>query len=229
MTFRVVSGILRSLDNRFGLSSYLNRIEDWWFDSTRSVQTRGKERTLSAARVVGEIRDSLPYIPIRIANGRRALRDLPLEDHSQYTFIDIGSGKGRMLFIAAEFPFHQIRGVEFVSDLHAQAQENVRRYRYFRQKCTDIASIHENAESFDFPSQNLVLCIFNPFGPEVLDRMLKNLRHAIDKDPRHHVIILLIWPVQSQLVAQMEGIAIYKKTRRHHIYQIGKPPRSEPR
>ena len=34
-------------------------------------------------------------------------------DFPQYTFIDLGCGKGRTLLIAAQFPFRQVRGVEF--------------------------------------------------------------------------------------------------------------------
>jgi hypothetical protein len=57
------------------------------------------------------------------------LRDLPIPDVSGYTFIDMGSGKGRMLLLAAEPPFRRIIGVEFASDLDALARSNVKTYR----------------------------------------------------------------------------------------------------
>jgi tRNA G46 methylase TrmB len=63
------------------------------------------------------------YGPVRVANAHAALRDLPLVHtqnggagggaYSQYTFIDVGSGKGRVLFVAAEYPFRKVIGVEF--------------------------------------------------------------------------------------------------------------------
>jgi len=44
---------------------------------------------------------------------RRVFRNLPLIDPSAYSFIDHGSGKGRVLFIFAEArPFRKIIGVD---------------------------------------------------------------------------------------------------------------------
>jgi tRNA G46 methylase TrmB len=38
-----------------------------------------------------------------------------------FTFFDFGSGKGRALHLASEFPFKNIIGVEFSSKLHARS------------------------------------------------------------------------------------------------------------
>jgi SAM-dependent methyltransferase len=195
-------------------------LEDWWFDMTRSVQTCGNVKTFGDSKIVGEIRDSLTYIPVRPANARVALRELPINDHSRYTFIDMGSGKGRMLFWAAELSFRKVRGVVFVIDLHKQACDNIRRNNHRKQRCADIESTNANAADFKFPNENLVICLFNPFGPEVLSRMLTNLERSIKRYPRH-VIILMIYPVFSDVVARMRGMRLYKQTRRHHIYQSG--------
>jgi len=82
--------------------------------------------------VAGEIRDSHVYAPVRVANARAALRALPVGDFSQYSFIDMGSGKARMLFVAAELPFRRVIGVEFDRKLHAAAKENIARWRNWR-------------------------------------------------------------------------------------------------
>jgi hypothetical protein len=204
--------------NRPDIRSYVRSIEDWWFDRTRSVQTSGNVKAFAGSKVVGEIKDSFTHIPVRVANARTALRELPINNHSEYTFIDMGSGKGRMLFVAAEHPFRKVRGVEFVIDLHEQARDNIRRNNHWRQKCVDIESINADAAEFEFPHENMVIYLFNPFGPEVLGRMLINLERAIDKHPRH-VVILLLYPKFSHVVAGMRGMHLYKQTRRHHIYQ----------
>src|SRR5919109_3431347 len=39
-------------------------------------------------------------------------------DYPSYTFVDFGSGKGRVLLVASEFPFSEILGVEFAAELH---------------------------------------------------------------------------------------------------------------
>lgn len=194
------------------------RLEGWWFDLTRSVQTSGVVKAFGRSKVIGEMRDSLTYIPVRISNARCALRELPISDHSRYTFIDMGSGKGRMLFLAAELPFRRVQGVEFVTDLHERACDNIRRYNRRRSKCVEIESVNANAADFEFPNENLVINIFNPFGPEVLGRMLTNLNRSLQRYPRH-VIILLVYPKLSSMIAQMQPLHLYRQTRRHHIYQ----------
>src|SRR5260370_6120922 len=101
----VCSMALDSLKN--GLKERVRAGEDWWFDTTRRVQTSGLVRRPEASKIVGEIRDSHMYGPVRVANAHAALRDLPLGgaqnagggDYSKYTFIDVGSGKGRVLFL----------------------------------------------------------------------------------------------------------------------------------
>jgi len=39
-------------------------------------------------------------------------------NHSEFTFIDFGSGKGRVLFLASEYPYKKIIGVELARMLH---------------------------------------------------------------------------------------------------------------
>jgi cyclopropane fatty-acyl-phospholipid synthase-like methyltransferase len=137
--------------------------------------------------------------------------------------VDVGSGKGRMLFVAAEYPFRRVIGVEFATDLHELAQANIARYRHAGQRCREIASVHADAAEFEFPEGNLVVYLFNPFGPEVMGRMLANLERSLEKHPRH-VIVVMLWPEQSHLVEQMPVMRVYRKTRRHHIYEAGERP-----
>jgi SAM-dependent methyltransferase len=217
MTFNMPKDLSRWLNIR----SRVRAVEEWWFDATRHVLTSGNASP-DARKIVGGMRDSQIYVPVRVANAHAALRDLPPKPHSEYTFFDVGSGKGRVLFVAAEYPFRKIRGVEFAGELHEQAQANISRYRHRRQRCVDIASIHADAAEFDFPNENLVLYLFNPFGPEVLGRMLAKLEQSIERHPRH-VIVVLLWPENSEMVAKMRWMREYRRTRRYHIYQTEMP------
>jgi hypothetical protein len=212
-----VQAVTSQLIHRF--SQLVRSLEDRWFDLTRSVNTIGNERTIDASKVVGKVRDGLVYVPVRVASARAAIRDLPIRDFTQYTFIDMGSGKGRMLLVAAEQPFHRVIGVEFVIHLHEIACANLRRNNRFRQKCHNIESVKVNAADFEFPAGNLVVGLFNSFGPAVLNLMLANLEHSLKNDPRH-AIVLLIYPESSHVLANNKLWQISKHNRRHHIYQI---------
>ncbi len=197
---------------------WVREVEDRWFDSTRGVKTMGLVRVPAPSQVVGEIRDSNMYGPVRVANAHAALRDLPSGDYSEYTFIDIGSGLGRVLFVAAEYPFRRVVGVEFSTDLHQQALDNIARYRHGKRRCGSIEAVHANAAEYEFPDEKLVIYMFNPFGPEILSRMLANLERSLQRCPRH-VVVLMLWPEHSAIVAGMEWMREYRRTRRYHIYQ----------
>jgi hypothetical protein len=56
-----------------------------------------------------------------------------------------------MLFLAAEFPFQSIEGVEFAVELHTKALENIARCRRVRRKCDRIRSINIDAADYSFP------------------------------------------------------------------------------
>jgi SAM-dependent methyltransferase len=207
-----------------GVKERVRACEDWWFDTSRRVQTSGLvQRPRAAGQIVGEIRDSHMYGPVRVANAHAALRDLPLTDYSKYTFIDVGSGKGRVLFVAAEYPFHKVMGVEFSNALHDDAVANLKRYKFPRRRCADIEPVHADAREFEFPNDNLVIYLFNPFGAEVMERMLENLERSLERHPRHAIVVML-WPEHSDVVERMAIMRVYRKTRRHHIYEAGERP-----
>jgi predicted RNA methylase len=216
-----------------GVKERVRACEDWWFDTTRHVQTSGLVGRPPASKIVGELRDSHIYGPVRVANAHGALRDLPLGgaqdgsagggDYSQYTFIDMGSGKGRVLFVAAEYPFRKVIGVEFSNALHEDALANLKRYKYSGRRCGDIEAVHADARDFEFPDDNLVIYLFNPFGPEVMERMLANLESSLERHPRH-VIVAMLWPDHSDVVEGRKIMRVYRKTRRHHIFEAGARP-----
>lgn len=207
------------------LKERVRACEDWWFDTTRHVQTSGLVGLPRGKKYIGELSDNHIYGPVRTANAHKALRDLPLgesfgTDYSQYTFIDVGSGMGRVLFVAAEYPFRKVIGVEFSNDLHEDAMANIKRYKHAKQRCADIESVYADAGEYEFPNENLVLYLFNPFGPEVMGRMLANLERSMERHPRH-VIVVMLWPEHSDMVERMPMMRVYRKTRRHHIFQTG--------
>jgi len=201
---------------------WLRGVEDWWFDSTRHVDTGGLIKP-DPSKVVGEVRDSNMYGPVRAANAHTALRDLPIRDYRAYTFLDMGSGKGRVLFIAAEYPFRKVLGVEYSKDMHRVAVDNIGSYRHAKRRCKDVESVVANGADYEFPLDNIVLYLFNPFGPEIMRRMLANLERSLAQSPRH-VVVVMLWPEQAKMVAEMPGMRAYRQTRRYHVYEIGPAP-----
>lgn len=105
-------------------------------------------------------------------------------DFSQFTFIDLGSGKGRTLLMASDYPFRRIRGVELLPSLNKIAQQNLEEYHSESQKCFALESICADATTFALPPEALVLYLFNPFPEAGLKRALRNLEKSLTEHPR---------------------------------------------
>ncbi|MFN7923751.1 MAG: class I SAM-dependent methyltransferase [Bryobacteraceae bacterium] len=107
---------------------------------------------------------------------------------AEYSFVDFGSGKGRALMMASEYPFRDVTGVEFAEDLHAIAVENLKRYRG-EPACKRVRSTLGDATEFDLPPAPLVLYFYDPFDGEVLERVIANIERSLNENPRDCVIL----------------------------------------
>ena len=105
-------------------------------------------------------------------------------DYSRFTFLDLGSGKGRALLMASDYPFRRILGVELVPELHRIARENIGKYRSPRQLCRAIESCCGDASQFVFPGEPLIIYLFNPFPQSLLRRVVANLEDSLRQCPR---------------------------------------------
>jgi SAM-dependent methyltransferase len=181
------------------ISSVRSTLRAQWFDWRCHVKTCGDD-DLRQVTVVGEnASHAIAYIPTTPRTGRHILRNLPVTDVSSHTFIDIGSGKGRMLLLAAELPFRRVIGIEFASDLHALAQQNVKTYRNSNQACFQIEPVHIDATQYEFPLEPLLIYLFYPFDQSVMEPVIQNLDRSLAECPRD-VILVYHNPVLSGVV-----------------------------
>jgi SAM-dependent methyltransferase len=111
---------------------------------------------------------------------RRALA--ALGNVEQYSFVDIGCGKGRAMIIAGEFPFRDISGIEISSRLAAVARHNMAIVECRYPKRPKAAILEGNAVTSPFPGGNLALYLYHPFGAAVLSPFLKRLESLVQID-----------------------------------------------
>ncbi len=190
------------------------------FDWRHRVRTCGDAKLEVLTILGGNARHGVFYHPTRPKLVFAVLESLDI-DYERYHFVDLGSGKGRVLLIASEFPFQEICGVEFARELHEIACENIRRYRSSSQKCKKIRSIHGDAAAFELPARPLVLYLANPFGPGVLVPVLRNLQRSLERDPRD-VILLYAAPFHDPLVETETMLRRVERSMYHNAYR--KPP-----
>jgi SAM-dependent methyltransferase len=148
---------------------------------------------------------SSPYQPIPPEEFREMMSALldhlgPATDFSQFTFIDIGSGKGRALLLASEYGFRRIIGIELLPELHRIARENVRTLQR-RSTQSEIELLCGDATTFSFPVEPAVVFLFNPLPEAALRTLLENLEISLHQHPRQ-IYVAYANPIFEQTVSR---------------------------
>lgn len=101
------------------------------------------------------------------------------------TFIDIGSGKGRALLMASAYPFKRIIGVEFAHELHAAAEDNIRKFGSPK----SIEAICADALAWDLPDEPSLVYVYNSFGKPLMSQFIERLESSLMENPRELVVV----------------------------------------
>jgi hypothetical protein len=159
-----------------------------------------------------------PYQPTDPALFREMMASLPIE-FDQFTFFDLGSGKGRTLLMASEYPFRKIVGVELLPALHRVAQENLARYKSGSQKCSALEAVCGNAADFVFPNEPLLLYLFNPLSESGLTQVIANLKSSLNAHKRT-VYVLYHNPMLEQVLTGNAVLTKLGGTQQYSIYSF---------
>ena len=165
------------------------------------------------ARFIGLLHSS--YQPIERDLFQEMLNSLGI-DYSQFTFIDIGSGKGRALLMASEYPFRRVIGVELLPELNQIAQENIRKFPKEHQRCESVEALAGDATHFAFPQGPLVVFMFHPLPEIGFTRVLANLQHSFCEHS-HPVWLIYANPVFEGIVIKTH---VFRKKGGTHQYSI---------
>lgn len=105
-------------------------------------------------------------------------------DPRAYTFVDLGSGKGRMVLEAAEAGFRRSIGVEFSVRLNDMAKKNTVAFLE-RGGRGEVEFVHADASEFVLPSGPVIVFLYNPFGEPVMRRVAQRAaeRQAVEHKP----------------------------------------------
>ncbi len=125
-----------------------------------------------------------------------------LELSKDKVFVDVGSGKGRVLLLAASSGFKKVRGIEFCEGLCSQARKNIQ--KYLSQQTKDppqIEIVHCDASKYEFRGDESIFYMFNPFDAVVMRGFMKNLSEELFKKPREIHLIYQV-PLEDSLIRE---------------------------
>lgn len=128
------------------------------------------------------------YEATRVSLFRQMIGASDIEPHC-YTFIDYGSGKGRVLLLASQLPFRRVVGVEYSPALHQIAEQNLHVVRLAKRRSGPVESVCVDAVRFHIPEEPVVLYFFNPFARQVMESVRDNLVRSYGGNPRSIVVI----------------------------------------
>jgi SAM-dependent methyltransferase len=128
----------------------------------------------------------------------RAMEERLHLDYQRFTFVDAGSGKGRALLLASDYPFREVIGVELSPELDRVARANIARYSAAPHH-SPVTSIQGDAAEFSWPPEPLVVYMWNAFTSPVMERVFQNLQASLAQHPRKLYLVYMHPELESIL------------------------------
>ncbi len=230
-----MSSLLSTLRTRLREGSLRALLSDLWYCLRDSTPERRRARfadldydfehrvDTTASNLPAAIRLSgaaagAGYQPTDPELFRRMVQQLSI-DFSRFTFIDLGSGKGRVLLLASDYPFHRILGVELLPELHRIALDNLACYRSPAQRCFALESVCRDARLFEFPLGPIVLYLFNPLPEPALRSVLERFSASLVSHPRD-AYVLYANPILEYLLSTSPAWTRLAGDEQHAIYRF---------
>jgi SAM-dependent methyltransferase len=179
------------------LKTYLKRRKAWrtfeeqdGFDRQHGTDTTAMLGPADFGHTSENVRYASLYRATLPRTFNRIIRAMRIR-HEDFIFVDFGSGKGRTLLLASEFPFKRVIGVEFSPALHEIAQKNVGIYQSKTQKCKEFKLECSDAAAYKLPIENTVFYLCDPFELPVMNPVIDNLKKSLENHPRKVFIAYL--------------------------------------
>ena len=151
------------------------------------------------------VQERVWYHPSEWLGLRRAIRDLGVAGDD--VFIDIGSGKGGAVFVAARyFPFKRVIGVEISPDLNEIARTNIAA-NLPDLNCRNVELVTSDVLQYPIPDDLSVVYLYSPVVGETFHRLIERLFESLDRNPR--VLRLLYnYPVEHDYLAGHQRVRV---------------------
>jgi SAM-dependent methyltransferase len=145
------------------------------------------------------------YRPVWEPEFHAALARLPVR-FEDFTLLDLGSGKGKLLLLAAGYPFACIVGVEYSPGLHTVAEANLERFRSPDQKCRELRAVLADATTYPLPLGPTICFIFNSFDRPTMRRVMRRLDGEAARPSALYVVYINVRRI-AEVGNAMDGLA----------------------
>jgi SAM-dependent methyltransferase len=125
--------------------------------------------------------ERVDYEPATWRELRRILRDDEVDPDD--VFLDVGSGKGRILLQAARYPFRRIVGVEISPSLTEISRANLEAAQAGL-RCRDTVVVTADAAEYRVPDDTTVVYMNNPLNGRAFEAFIARLLESLERRPR---------------------------------------------
>ncbi len=178
-------------------NNYVYHFDDKVFDLIHRVDTTGKEDSFTLSVPDSYKNKVVPYEAMKSKNFYLVMNSLNIE-WSNYSFIDVGSGKGKVLLLASKYPFQRIIGVELSRTLVEKAKENISNFRPKSSFLKRITLINKDIIDYNPTKENVIFFLYNPFNAEIMTSFVKKIELLV-KSQKNRIIIIYFNPVHVEM------------------------------
>ena len=114
-----------------------------------------------------------------LEKGFNFLKTIP----TNHQFVDFGSGKGRVLVVAAYYGFKRITGIDFAKALCQEAAANIQGKKLLFPK-TQFNIVNDDVVHYPIEKGQDVFFFFNPFDEVIMLQVTRNLLSSFKQYPR---------------------------------------------
>jgi SAM-dependent methyltransferase len=190
------------------------RLGDRTFDRVMGIDTASPVET---AQLGFGPETGNPYVPSNWVNLIGLARMLRALDGGPGTgFLDLGCGKGQVIFLVARtFPFRHIVGLDLSEEMIASARRNLDPARH-RFRSPNVELVVGDAGDYPIPGDVDTCYLYNPFPRPVMERVMAQLDATLAAHPRRMRLFYLESPDADLLV--QHGFREVRRIRRLRLF-----------
>ncbi len=114
------------------------------------------------------------------------------------TFVDLGSGKGRVMMMAALQGYTNIIGVEFSKSLSRICENNLENFKRKSKKTSRFSAVTMNVINYKIPLDTSVIFLGNPFNGHIMKDVLTQINVSLEASPRD-IYIAYFNPLHNEI------------------------------
>lgn len=148
----------------------------------------------------GDISKSSPYEALNYYILESLLENFRKLFPSEKSILDIGSGKGRVMVVAAHYGFKNITGVDFARELCAAAKRNINKIKaQFRD--TTFTIYCKDILNYTIDKSDKVFFLYNPFNKDIMEKLLEKIDRSV-KEHSRTIYFIYANPQQKEVLLQ---------------------------